>query len=155
MNPLPGSAAPLGTSSVEGRSSSSVRSTRQLGCSVRSTRLCLAMLATSLLSAAAPRPNLIFVMADDLGWGEIGAYPAGSAHGRLATPHLDRFASSAMRFTDAYAGYTVCAPSRTTLMTGFNSGSFPKQSLSGTAIAPSQDILLLPAMLKAAGCVQT
>ena len=101
--------------------------------------------------AAADRPNFLFVMADDLGYGEVGAFPAGSAHGRLATPHLDRFARGAMVFTDSYAGYTVCAPSRTTLMTGYHSGSFEAHGLSGTAIPPSQDVVLLPAMLKAAG----
>ena len=101
--------------------------------------------------AVAARPNFLFVMADDLGYGEVGAFPAGSAHGRLATPHLDRFARGAMVFTDSYAGYTVCAPSRTTLMTGYHSGSFEAHGLSGIAIPPSQDVLLLPAMLKAAG----
>ena len=100
---------------------------------------------------AAARPNFLIVMADDLGYGEVGAFPAGSAHGRLATPHLDRFARGAMVFTDSYAGYTVCAPSRTTLMTGYHSGSFEAHGLSGTAIPPSQDVVLLPAMLKAAG----
>ena len=100
---------------------------------------------------AAARPNFLIVMADDLGYGEVGAFPAGSAHGRLATPHLDRFARGAMVFTDSYAGYTVCAPSRTTLMTGYHSGSFEAHGLSGTAIPPSQDVVLLPKMLKAAG----
>ena len=109
--------------------------------------------------AAAAKPNFLFVLADDLGYGEVGVFPAGSAHGRLSTPHLDRFARSAMVFTNAYAGYTVCAPSRTTLMTGYHSGSFGAHGLSGTAIPPrqqqglgsQQNVILLPAMLKAAG----
>ena len=53
-------------------------------------------------------------MADDLGWGEPGAFPSTSPHGRIATPHLDQFASDGVRFTNGYAGYTVCAPSRMT-----------------------------------------
>ena len=56
---------------------------------------------------------------DDMGWGEPGLYPSTSQHGRISTPNLDEFGRSGMRFTNAYAGYTVCAPSRTTLMTGF------------------------------------
>lgn len=109
------------------------------------------MLATVASAMAAPRPNFLWIMADDLGYGEVGVYPAGSAHGRLATPNLDRFASSGMRFTDAYAGYTVCAPSRTTLMTGFHSGHFTQQGLSGTAISPDSKLQLLPELLKSAG----
>ena len=60
------------------------------------------------VSAGAAQPNIVFVMADDLGWGEPGAFPAGSVHGRIDTPHLDRLAAEGMRFTNAYAGYTVC-----------------------------------------------
>ena len=111
------------------------------------------MAAVAFPMAAAPRPNFLWIMADDLGYGEVGAYPAGSSHGRLSTPNLDKFASSGMRFTDAYAGYTVCAPSRTTLMTGFHSGHFTQQGLSGTDIPPTSKLQLLPALLKSAGYV--
>ena len=55
------------------------------------------------------------------------------------------------KFTNAYAGYTVCAPSRTTLMTGYHSGHFPAQNLAGTNIPASQDIPLLGTMLQNAG----
>jgi hypothetical protein len=67
--------------------------------------------ATAAATAAASPPNIVFVMADDLGWGEPGPFPAGSAHGRIDTPHLSRLASQGMRFTNAYAGYTVCGES--------------------------------------------
>lgn len=63
-------------------------------------------------------------MADDLGWGEVGSFPAGSPHGRIATPNLDKFAREGMKFTNAYAGYTVCAPSRAAFFSGRNSGHF-------------------------------
>ena len=63
------------------------------------------------------RPNLLWIMADDLGVGELSI-----DGGRLRTPNLDKLAASGMRFTAAYAGYTVCAPSRATLFSGRNSG---------------------------------
>ena len=79
-------------------------------------------------------------MADDMGWGEPGAFPASSAHGRIATPHLDAFAASGKIFTNAYAGYTVCAPSRTTLFTGRHSGNFVKHGYSGENLGPGQAV---------------
>eukprot|EP00750_Incisomonas_marina_P006185 INCI14358.1.p1 GENE.INCI14358.1~~INCI14358.1.p1 ORF type:complete len:547 (+),score=70.63 INCI14358.1:71-1711(+) len=94
------------------------------------------------------RPNIIWIMADDMGWGEPGLYPSTSQHGRISTPNLDEFGRSGMRFTNAYAGYTVCAPSRTTLMTGYHSGHFPALGLDGQNIAPSfNGTLLLPQLL--------
>lgn len=69
--------------------------------------------------AAPPRrPNIIFFMADDLGYGDLGCY----GQQRIATPNLDRMAAEGMRFTQCYAGSTVCAPSRCVLMTGLHTG---------------------------------
>jgi len=75
---------------------------------------------TSWLSGQAParKPNILFILADDLGYGNLGCY-GGT---QIETPHLDRLAAEGMRFTDAYAGSTVCAPSRCTLMTGYHTG---------------------------------
>jgi arylsulfatase A-like enzyme len=68
---------------------------------------------------APPRiPNIVFILADDLGYGDLGCY----GQKQISTPNLDRLASEGMRFTDAYAGSTVCAPSRCTLMTGLHTG---------------------------------
>ena len=106
--------------------------------------------------SAPPVPHgIAWIMADDLGWGEPGAFPSTSPHGRIATPHLNQFASHGVRFTDGYAGYTVCAPSRMTLMTGFHSGHFPREGLNGEALAPAQSasLLTLPAMLQRAGYI--
>ena len=64
------------------------------------------------------RPNIVFVLADDLGYGNLGCYGAK----QVRTPNLDRMAAEGMRFTQAYAGSTVCAPSRCCLMTGFHTG---------------------------------
>lgn len=63
-------------------------------------------------------PNLIFVLADDLGYGDLGCY----GQARIQTPHLDRMAAEGVRFTQCYAGSTVCAPSRCALMTGLHTG---------------------------------
>ena len=64
------------------------------------------------------QPNIIFIMADDLGYGDLGCY----GQKEIKTPRLDRLASEGMRFTDFYAGSTVCAPSRCVLMTGYHTG---------------------------------
>ena len=64
------------------------------------------------------RPNIVFVMADDLGYGDLGCY----GQKQILTPRIDRLASQGTRFTQCYAGSTVCAPSRCSLLTGFHSG---------------------------------
>ena len=64
------------------------------------------------------KPNIIFIMADDLGYGDLGCY----GQAQIKTPHIDRLAAQGMRFTDHYAGSTVCAPSRCSLMTGLHTG---------------------------------
>src|SRR6516225_3946594 len=70
-------------------------------------------------AADAPRPpNIIFILADDLGYGDLGCY----GQKRIRTPNLDRMAADGMRFTQFYAGSTVCAPSRCCLMTGLHTG---------------------------------
>lgn len=66
-------------------------------------------------------PNIIFIMADDLGYGDLGCY----GQRKIATPNIDRLASEGMRFTQAYAGGPVCTPSRSVLMTGLHIGHTP------------------------------
>ena len=79
----------------------------------------LALSAPALAQAAEERPpNVVYVLADDLGWGEVGAY--GQEH--IRTPNLDRLAREGMRFTQHYSGSPVCAPSRCVLMTGMHTG---------------------------------
>lgn len=68
-----------------------------------------------LLALAPARPNVVVILADDLGYGDVGCYAPGSS---LATPHLDRLATEGMRFTDAHSGSAVCTPTRYGLMTG-------------------------------------
>lgn len=68
-------------------------------------------------------PNILFILADDLGYGDLGTYPnPNTKHGQILTPRLDELAAQSMRFTDAYAGAPVCAPSRCALMTGKHTG---------------------------------
>ena len=64
------------------------------------------------------RPNVIFILADDLGYGDLGCF----GQKLIQTPNIDRLAAEGMRFTQAYAGATVCAPSRCSLMTGKHNG---------------------------------
>ncbi|TWU51733.1 sulfatase-like hydrolase/transferase [Rubripirellula reticaptiva] len=64
--------------------------------------------------ASPERPNIVFILADDLGFNQIGAY----GDTPIKTPHLDRLANRGIRFTDAYSGNTVCSPSRVSLFTG-------------------------------------
>src|SRR5689334_11982678 len=64
------------------------------------------------------RPNIVIIQADDLGYGDLSAY----GQSRFQTPMLDRLAKEGLRFTQYYAGSTVCAPSRTALMTGLHTG---------------------------------
>lgn len=76
-------------------------------------------LTLSAAKAVEPvRPNIIFILADDLGYGELGCY----GQKLIKTPRLDRMAEEGMRFTNFYAGSTVCAPSRCVLMTGLHMG---------------------------------
>lgn len=69
-------------------------------------------------SSESRKPNIIFILADDLGYGDLGSY----GQKLIKTPNIDRLASDGMRFTQVYAGSAVCAPSRSVLMTGLNTG---------------------------------
>ncbi|MEC7565696.1 MAG: arylsulfatase [Planctomycetota bacterium] len=89
-----------------------------------SKMICLTLVSGILLGsgwnccAAEKLPNIIFIMADDLGYNELGSY----GQQRIRTPHLDRLAKQGMRFTRNYAGNAVCAPSRCVLLTGRHPG---------------------------------
>ncbi len=69
-------------------------------------------------TAPLDKPNIVLLLADDLGYGELGSY----GQKQIKTPFLDQLADQSMRFTDFYAGNAVCSPSRAVLMTGINSG---------------------------------
>ncbi len=84
------------------------------------------ILAAALLVALASchtapdfgKPNIVFILADDLGYGHLGAY----GQEKIRTPHIDRLADEGIRFTQFYSGSTVCAPARSVLMTGKHTG---------------------------------
>lgn len=103
----------------------------------------LAGTATQRLSGA--RPNIIFILADDLGYGDLGCY----GQETIQTPVLDRLASEGVRFTQCYSGSTVCAPSRCCLMTGMHTGHC---TIRGNADIPlrSEDVTVAD-VLKDAG----
>ncbi|MED7931889.1 sulfatase-like hydrolase/transferase [Nonomuraea sp. LP-02] len=92
----------------------------------RRTLLAGALAGLSVRSAAAspaqaevaPRPNFLIILADDLGWGEIGI----QGQKKIATPAIDRLAAEGVRFETAYSGAPLCAPSRCSLLTGLHAG---------------------------------
>ena len=67
------------------------------------------------------RPNIVWIMSDDLGYGEVSRMP-GRSNTNISTPHIDALLASGLTFTDAYAGEAVCAPSRSSFMTGRHTG---------------------------------
>jgi len=102
--------------------------------------------SASAAEQARPRkPNIIFILADDLGYGDLGCY----GQKRIRTPHLDAFAAEGIRFTQAYAGSTVCAPSRCGLMTGLHMGH---ALVRGNALVPLRpEDVTVAEVLKEAG----
>ena len=100
---------------------------------------------------AAQKPNLIWIMADDLGYADLGSY----GQKVITTPHLDRMAREGMRFTHFYAGATVCAPSRSVLMTGQHHGHTRVRGNAGKTNAVAQALregdITVASMLKGAG----
>lgn len=81
-------------------------------------RLLLTLFAALSTAAAAEKPNIVFILADDLSFRDLSIY----GQTRFETPHLDRLAQTGMRFTQAYAAAPECAPSRGTLLTGLHTG---------------------------------
>ena len=78
----------------------------------------IALTPLALAAADAPKqakPNIIIILADDLGYGDVGCY---NPESKVATPNLDRLSRQGMRFTDAHSPSTVCTPSRYSLLTG-------------------------------------
>ncbi len=128
-----------------------MKSGHQLTTAALATTLLL-LLGSAVFSSAhaqakpeAKSPNIIFILADDLGYGDLGCY----GQTQIKTPHLDKFAKEGMRFTQCYAGSTVCAPSRSSLMTGQHTGHTLIRGNAAVALRP-QDVTVAE-MLKQAG----
>src|SRR5215813_11081201 len=97
------------------------------------------------LPPAPRRPSIIFILADDLGYGDLGCY----GQTKIKTPNIDKLAAEGIRFTSCYAGSTVCAPSRCALMTGLHTGHATIRGNSGLALQPGD--VTLAEVLKSAG----
>lgn len=98
----------------------------------------LCLLALVRLASSAERPNIIYILSDDLAQGDLGCY----GQKLIKTPHLDRLAREGTRYTQAYCGTTVCAPSRASLLTGLHTGHSPIRA--NWEIAPGEGQLPLP-----------
>lgn len=96
-------------------------------------------------AAKADKPNIIFILADDLGYGDLGCY----GQKVIQTPNIDKIAAEGMRFTDHYAGSTVCAPSRCCLMTGFHTGHALIRGNANVPLRPTD--VTVAELLKGAG----
>lgn len=79
------------------------------------------VLGVAAVLGATVKPNVIYILADDLGYGDLSCY----GQTKFATPNIDRLAREGVRFTSFYAGNTVCAPSRSALLTGQHTGHTP------------------------------
>lgn len=101
----------------------------------------------SSASAQTKKPNIVFILADDLGYGDVGCY----GQKKIKTLNLDRLAAQGMRFTQAYAGSTVCAPSRCALMTGKHTGHARVRGNSLVPLLPED--VTIATLLKRAGYV--
>ncbi|MDZ7639931.1 MAG: arylsulfatase [Bryobacterales bacterium] len=105
-----------------------------------------AALGAPALGQAQRPPNIVLIMADDLGYGDLGCY----GQKQIRTPNIDRLAAEGLRFTDAYAGCTVCAPSRSCLMTGYHMGHTSVRGNTGGQSLAEGDVTI-PMVLKQAG----
>jgi len=111
------------------------------------TPLILIVLLFCTAVSAADKPNIIFIMADDMGYGDLGCY----GQPRIKTPNIDKLATEGMKFTQCYAGNTVCAPSRCALMTGKHMGHAFVRGNADVALPPSE--ITIATVLKNAGYV--
>ncbi len=111
-------------------------------------RLCILLVAAVMASlTATERPNIIHILADDLGYGDLGCY----GQKTIRTPVLDRLAREGLRLTRHYAGSTVCGPSRSTILTGLHTGHCRIRGNGKLQEKPDPHEVLLPTLLNAAG----
>jgi arylsulfatase A-like enzyme len=106
------------------------------------------LILTASFGQATEKPNVIYILADDLGYGDLSCY----GQQKLKTPNIDRLATEGIRFTDHYSGNTVCSPSRAVLMTGQHPGRVHCRgngNENGFALDPQ--MVTLPRLFKNAG----
>ncbi|BAX82396.1 arylsulfatase [Labilibaculum antarcticum] len=109
--------------------------------------------AAKTISLEKQKPNIIYILADDLGYGDLSCY----GQTKFSTPNIDKMAREGMVFTQHYAGSTVCAPSRSCLMTGLHTGHTPirgnKEVKPEGQVPISKETVILPEILKESGYV--
>jgi arylsulfatase A len=96
-------------------------------------------------AASADKPNIVFIIVDDMGWMDVGCY--GSRH--IQTPNINRMAAEGMRFMQAYSGCTVCAPARSVLMTGLHMGHTSVRGNTGGIPLRDEDVTVAEVLKKA------
>ncbi len=96
-------------------------------------------------AASGRLPNIVFILLDDAGWGDFGCF----GQKLIRTPHIDQAAREGTRFTDCYAGATVCAPSRSVLMTGLHTGHTAIRANAGTIPLLASDFTIAQLLKKA------
>lgn len=104
----------------------------------------------NLVAQSSDKPNVIFILADDLGYGDLACY----GQQLIETPHIDALAREGMRFTDFYAGCSVSAPSRASLMTGLHTGHTKirgNKEIQPEGQAPMADVSTLGDLFRRAG----
>jgi arylsulfatase A len=113
--------------------------------------ICFILAASNLFSATPRQPNIIYIMADDLGYGDIGPF----GQKKIRTPNLDRLATEGTCFDQFYAGASVCSPTRSVLMTGLHTGHTRIRGNHGTAglgrVPLLAEDLTVAELLKSAG----
>lgn len=105
------------------------------------------VLTLTLISLAGATPNIIYILADDLGYGDLGCY----GQKTIKTPHLDQLAKNGIRFTNHHSGSTVCAPSRACLMTGLHTGHVSVRGNGNFQLPPDPKEPIIARILKKAG----
>lgn len=118
---------------------------RKMKNTLRALTVLMSFAGLSIL--AAEKPNIIYILADDLGYGDLGCY----GQKVIKTPNLDRMASQGMRFTDHYAGSTVCGPSRSCLLEGKHTGHTYVRGNGDRQMREDPYDLIFPKALKQAG----
>ncbi len=114
----------------------------------------MGMLGLGAAMADAPRPNILFILVDDMGWGDLGCFYQNSRRSerqpRLETPHLDQMASEGIQLRRHYSGAPVCAPSRASLFSGVHQGN-ARVVRDNTFDMPLENSHTLASVLKEAG----
>ena len=109
--------------------------------------MCTFLILLLAVSLASAKPNIIFIITDDLGYGDLGCYGQKTTQ----TPVLDKLAAEGIRFTQHYSGSTVCAPARSTLMTGLDTGSTWLRGNGEFELRPDPEDLTVATLLQRAG----